>query len=164
MHWKKEFGSLAWSFRKKEFGSNNRSQCFRQKSPWPLSLLAFRAASHTLALPRRAVSSADPLLDYLDQHIQTDNKPAQSKNTKNNVKYCCRENASSFEGIYNSHDDVNTAAPCCQSDDNHGKEPSNVSPVEQVSASWGDSDSELSAGNTSFLSRLMWNMNAMVQV
>ncbi|XP_050715455.1 methyltransferase-like protein 25B [Eriocheir sinensis] len=114
----------------------------KQDSPWPLSLLAFRAASHTLSLPRRAVSSADPLLDYLNQQVHTDSsKPAK---TENNVKSCYGESTSAPECNFKSHYDGNTMAPCCQSDDN-AEGAFNVSPVEQVSASWGDADSELSA-------------------
>ncbi|KAK8380411.1 hypothetical protein O3P69_016767 [Scylla paramamosain] len=43
----------------------------KQESAWPLSLLAFRAASHALSLPRKAVSSVNPLLHYLSQQVQT---------------------------------------------------------------------------------------------
>lgn len=128
---------------KEGFGSNVVLHCFRQDSPWPLSLLAFRAASHSLALPRRAVSSADPLLDYLNQQVHAgSSKPAK---TGNNVKSCYGESLSASEYNSKSHYDGNTMAPCCQSDD-IAEGAFSISPVEQVSVSWGDADSELSAG------------------
>lgn len=119
-------------------------QCFRQKSPWPLSLLAFRAASHTLALPRRAMSSADPLLDYISQKVQTDG--SKFAKSENNVKSCDGDSSSVTDCIFNKAQcDGNTMPACRQSDDN-ADSTMKVSPVQQVSVSWGDADSELSAG------------------
>lgn len=121
-----------------------RCQCFRQKSPWPLSLLAFRAASHTLALPRRAMSSADPLLDYISQKVQTDG--SKFAKSENNVKSCDGERSSVTDYTFNkAQRDGNAMAPCKQSDD-IADSTMKVSPVQQVSVSWGDADSELSAG------------------
>ncbi|XP_063882966.1 methyltransferase-like protein 25B [Scylla paramamosain] len=59
----------------------------KQESAWPLSLLAFLAASHALSLPRKAVSSVNPLLHYLSQQVQTGsiklNKPEYHEISRN---------------------------------------------------------------------------------
>ncbi|KAK8380525.1 hypothetical protein O3P69_016841 [Scylla paramamosain] len=113
----------------------------KQESAWPLSLLAFRAASHALSLPRKAVSSVNPLLHYLSQQVQTGsiklNKPEYheiSRNVENKSEIECDTGTVQCEGhIKAAHKDVD------KSDADF------ISPVQQVSVSWGDSDSELSA-------------------
>lgn len=110
---------------------------------WPLSLLAFRASSHALSLPRKAVSSVDPLLHYLSQQVQAGsinlNKPEYheiSCNVENKSEIECNSGTVQCEShIKAPHKNVDKS------------DPDYISPIPQVSVSWGDSDSELSAGN-----------------
>ncbi|KAG0720629.1 Protein RRNAD1 [Chionoecetes opilio] len=114
----------------------------QKKSPWPLSLLAFRGASHTFALPREAVSSVAPLLHYLRQQ-QQQQQAGNTTQPDNQRQPCDAERKSESE---RSTDEVprdgsnGAAAKDVDESDFHG-----VSPVQQMSVSWGDTDSELSA-------------------
>ena len=118
-------------------------QCFRQKTIWPLSLLAFRAASHALTLPRKAVSSVDPLLHYLSHQAQADNSTLTKPNYQEEL--CDVENTSESE--YNAGEHERGRHPWAAHKDVNKSDADYVSPVQQVSVSWGDADSELSAGN-----------------
>lgn len=101
------------------------------------------------------MSSADPLLSYLNEQVHTDSsEPAK---TENSVKSCYGESTSASECNSNSHYDVNRMASCCQSDDN-AQGAFSVSPVKQKSVSWGDADSELSAGINIFFQSLLLSL------
>uniref|UniRef100_A0A0P4VW58 Methyltransferase domain-containing protein n=1 Tax=Scylla olivacea TaxID=85551 RepID=A0A0P4VW58_SCYOL len=108
----------------------------KQESGWALSLLAFRAASHALSLPRKAVSSVNPLLHYLSQQVQTGsiklNKPEYheiSRNVENKSEIECDTGTVQCEGhIKAAHKDVDK-----------------IDADFICITSWGDFDSELSA-------------------
>ncbi|KAG7156602.1 RRNAD1-like 1 [Homarus americanus] len=73
----------------------SRDGALKQKTVWPLSLVALRATAFTYTLPRRSVSSTDPFTDYLNQQLQkTERLSGSSDNNemKCDVKSTLNEN------------------------------------------------------------------------